>query len=166
MRRCSCKTTLLARTANTAYSQKCAPLRTGKLKAEIAAACCCASIEAKPGMKAVMECEMAPSLICCDAVPLFADMLKMNTHQAAASRMLAAALNSCLLSAGTTALVLQDLACGIEERELLEREDVGALHGIALSEHGHLAHDVSAGTLNQLAHGLKRLAGGDNVVDD
>lgn len=54
----------------------------------------------------------------------------------------------------------------VEQRQLAEHGDVGAVVGVALGEHGHLADDDAAGLVDELLHRAQRLAGRDHIVDD
>ena len=57
-------------------------------------------------------------------------------------------------------------AVGVEQRQLAEHGDVGAVVGVAFGEHGHLADDDAAGLVDELLHRAQRLAGRDHIIDD
>lgn len=52
-----------------------------------------------------------------------------------------------------------------EKRKRLQEYNILALRGIAFREHGGLADDISAGSLDKALDGVKRFAGADNVVN-
>ena len=53
-----------------------------------------------------------------------------------------------------------------EQRNFFKIDDVAAVGGVALGQHGGTGEHLTAGLPHQLFNGLDAAAGGDDVIDD